>query len=135
MSPDLNSFISVPLPTSLVSTLLRRYPDGISRLIEDVVMDFLERTGDDFSARPQPTGIYWESLFLPSGTQLRTRYFGEFKVAEINNESIVWGGSVFPSFAQLTNAMRGGTSNNAWRELQIRRPSDKTWVAAQSLRR
>lgn len=135
MSLDLDSFISVPLSTSLVTALLTRSPYGISALIENVVSDFLKRTEDNFTPLKQPLiGVYWEALFLPNGTQIRTKYYGEFKVAAIEDESIVWNGETYSSFARLANKMRGGTMNNAWKELQIKRPSDKTWIRALSLR-
>ena len=134
MNTDIDSFISVPLPTALVGELLKRSPHGISRLIENVLTDFLERTEIDFSPPPPVVGVRWESLFLPNGTLLRTKYFGEFKYAEIKNESIQWKGNAYPSFAQLVNSMRGNTQNNAWRELELKRPSDQFWVSAQSLR-
>lgn len=135
MSLDLDSFVSIPLPTPLITALLVRSPNGVSSLIETVVSDFLERTKEDFSAISTTTGVFWEALFLPNGTQIRTKYFGEFKVASIDDEFIVWNGDRYPSFAQLANKMRGDTMNNAWKELQIKRPSDKAWVPAQSLRR
>ncbi len=102
---------------------------------KNVISDFLERTEEDFMAAPTTLGVFWEALFLPDGTQIRTKYFGEFKVASIEKESIVWDGNVYPSFAKLANKMRGDTMNNAWKELQIKRPSDKMWMPAQSLRR
>jgi hypothetical protein len=135
MSLDLDSFVAIPLPTSLVTALLVRSPNGVSALIETIISDFLERTQEDFSATSTTIGVFWEALFLPSGTQIRTKYFGEYKVASIEGESIVWNGDRYRSFAQLVNKMRGDTMNNAWKELQIKRPSDKTWIPAQSLRR
>lgn len=135
MTTDLDSFISVPLPTALVQALLTRSPHGISSLIENVVYDFLERTEEDFNAPDKSEGIHWESLFLPNGTEVRTKYKGEYKVAMIKNLAIVWENEIYPSFAQLANAMRGNTMNNAWKELQIKRPTDKIWMPAQSLRR
>lgn len=135
MSLDLDSFVSIPLPTSFVAELLKRSPHGISMLIENVVTDFLDRTNDEFSAPTPPVGLFWESLFLPNGTQIRTKYFGEFKQAEIVDQRIVWENSTYKSFAQLANAMRGGTMNSAWRELEVKRPNDKIWLSAQSIRR
>lgn len=135
MSYDLDSFVSVPLPISLVAALLKRSPYGVSALIETVVIDFLERTEDEFSIPSEPVGVFWEALFLPNRTEIRTKYFDEFKIALIEDQAIVWEGEVYPSFAQLSNAMRGGKMTNAWRELQVRRPSDRTWMPAQSLRR
>ena len=135
MPVDLDSFVSVPLPIALVAALLKRSPHGVSALIETVVIDFLDRTEDEFSVPTQPVGVFWDALFLPTGTKLRTKYFGKFKLAMIEDESIKWEGDVYPSFAQLANAMRGGTMNNAWSHLQIKRPADKAWMPAQSLRR
>lgn len=133
MSLDLDSFVAVPISTSLYSTLAARFPNRVSTLIENVVSDFLDRTAEDTDTTQE--GIYWEALFLPSGTQVRTKYFGEYKVAHIDGESIVWNGETFPSLARLTNKMRGDTANNAWRELEVKRPSDKAWIPAQALRR
>ena len=135
MSQELDSFISIPLPTTLVFALLKRSPHGISGLIEYIAEDFLERTRDDFDTNNQITGIYWEAVFLPNGTELRTKYFGEYKIAKIENDRILWNGNEYPSFAKLANSMRGCTMNNAWKELQIKRPSDQKWLPAQSIRR
>jgi hypothetical protein len=134
MSLDLDSFVSVPLPTPLVKALLERTPH-ISALLETIASDYLERSEEDFStSSASTTGVYWEALFLPSGTQIRTKYFGEFKVAFIEGESIIWNGQHYASLAKLVNEMRGGTNNNAWKELQIKRPFDKVWLPALSLR-
>lgn len=135
MSLDLDSFVAVPISTSLYAALLRRFPDRVSAAIEDVVSDFLERTEEDVTLSSGTAGIYWEALFLPNGTLIRTKYFGEYKTASIEEEFIVWNGERYPSMAQLTNKMRGDTSNNAWRELEIKRPGDKQWIPAQALRR
>lgn len=135
MHSNLNSFVSVPLPTALVNSLLTRSPHGISSLIENVVYDYLERTEEDFIPPIQAEGVHWESLFLPNGTEVRTKYFGEYKTALVDGENIVWEGKTYPSFARLTNAMRGGTMNNAWKELHVKRPADKMWMSAQSIRR
>jgi hypothetical protein len=135
MSTDLNTFVSVPLPTALITTLLKIHPHGLSSLIEDVLNDFLERNKDEFELDQSASGVYWEAVFLPEKTQIRTKYFGEFKVATIEDQNIVWDGEVYTSFAQLSNSMRGNKMTSAWRELQIKRPSDTTWLPAQSLRR
>jgi len=72
---------------------------------------------------------------LPEKTQIRTKYFGEVKTAIIENESIIWNDQIYASFAQLSNAMRGDKMTNAWRELEIKRPTDQIWFSAQSIRR
>lgn len=135
MSLDLDSFVSVPIPTALYASLVARYPDRVSTVIENVVTDFLERNEVELVLPAEPEGIRWEALFLPSGTQIRTKYYGEYKVAHIDKDSILWDGSSYSSIAQLANAMRGNKQNNAWMVLEIKRPSDKGWSPAQALRR
>jgi len=131
---NLDSFIAVPLPVDLYAEFTRRYSGGISSVLEQVAWNFLDRTADDFEAMPHK-GVYWESLFLPEGTEIRTKYFHEYKTASIHDERIVWEGNNYPSFSKLANAMRGGTSNNAWNVLEIKRPSDSKWQLANVMRK
>lgn len=135
MSLDLDSFVAVPIPTALYVELARRFPERVSTVIENVVTDFLERNEEDFLVVSEPAGVYWEALFLPSSTQVRTKYYGEYKVASIENESVMWDGTEYSSLAQLANAMRGNKQNNAWMVLEIKRPTDKVWMPAQALRK
>ena len=136
MSLNLDAFVSVPVSIELYAEFSRRFPGGVSSVLEQVAQDFLDRTADDFAARESHAeGIYWEALFLPDGTQIRTKYFGEFKVAEVARGKIVWDESGYPSMSQLARAMRGDTSNNAWNVLEIKRPFDAKWQPANSLRR
>lgn len=135
-TPNLNSFIAIPIPAELYAALARRYPDGVSSLIEQVTWDFLERTADDFEAgRSKCKGFHWDSVFLPEGTEIRTKYFNEYKVATIQREELVWEGKTYPSMSQLARVMRGDTSNNAWKVLEVKRPTDLKWQSAQFLRR
>jgi hypothetical protein len=134
--PSLDSFVAVPLPVELYAELAHRYPSSVSSVIEDLARDFLDRTADDFEAAPlSHNGIYWESLFLPSGTEVRTKYFNEYKEALIKGKDIVWEGNTYSSMSQLARTMRGNTSNNAWKVLEIKRPSDIRWRNADFLRR
>lgn len=133
---NLDAFVAVPLPIELYAEFARRYPGGISSVIEHVASDFLDRTAEDFEALPRgPSGIYWESLFLPEGTQVRTKYFGKYEIAAIQNKEITWEDETYPSMSQLARAMRGNTSNNAWKVLEVKRPSDASWQPADFLRR
>ena len=135
-SLNLDSFVAVPLPIELYTEFSRRYAGGVSSVIEQVAWDFLDRTADDFEAAPRGSnGVHWESLFLPEGTEIRTKYFNEYKIASICKKEIVWSGEIYPSMSQLARAMRGDTSNNAWKVLEIKRPSDAKWQAADFLRR
>jgi len=133
---SLDSFVAVPLPIELFAEFARRYPGGVSSVIEEVAWDFLDRTADNFDAVPKgKSGVHWESLFLPGNTEVRTKYFSEYKVGVIKGNEIVWEGTTYSSMSQLASAMRGNTSNNAWKVLEVKRPSDATWQSADFLRR
>ena len=136
MPLNLDSFVAVPLSNGIYAEFARRFPGGVSSVLENVAQDFLDRTAEDFEARePKAQGIYWEALFLPQGTQMRTKHYGEYKLAGIVGAEIVWEGEVYPSMSQLARAMRGDTSNNAWKVLEIKRPTDAKWQPADFLRR
>ncbi|MCP3713368.1 hypothetical protein M3I54_42070 [Paraburkholderia sp. CNPSo 3274] len=130
---SLDDFVAVPITTDLYVRLVQRFPGGVSTLIEDVVTDFLERTADDVPM-PRRAGVRWEGLFLLSGTLARTHYYGEEKRAEVVGTEIIWEGETYPSFANLANAMRGDTKNNAWKVLELKRPNDPHWQPAYLLR-
>lgn len=132
----LDSFVAVPVSVELYAELARRQPRGVSSLLEHVAWDFINRTADDLDPVPRGrAGVQWESLFLPDGTELRTKYFDQLKVAVIRDSQICWDGETYPSMSQLARAMRGDTSNNAWKVLDVKRPSDASWRLADFLRR
>jgi hypothetical protein len=136
MSLNLDSFVAVPIPCDLYNELARRFPGGFSSVIENIAQDFLERTADDFAAGTGRAGsVYWEALLLPAGTEIRTKHHGVYKTAEITAGQIVWEGEAYPSMSRLASAMRGDTSNNAWKVLEIKRPTDGKWQPADHLRR
>ena len=136
MSLNLDAFVSVPVSNELYAEFARRFPGRVSSVLERVAQGYLDDTAEDFAARePRTQGIYWEALFLPEGTQIRTKHYGELKVAEIAGGEIMWEEESYPSMSQLARAMRGDTSNNAWKVLEIKRPSDAKWQPADFLRR
>lgn len=131
----LDSFVSIPVSVELYDELSRRFAGGVSSVLEQITWDFLERTTEDFSVSHTPVkGHQWDALLLPNGTQVRTKYFEDVKVAEIRDSKIFWEGKKFRSMSQLARSMRGNTSNNAWKVLEVLRPSDKQWVLADYLR-
>ncbi len=138
MQLSLDSFVAVPLSHDLYAQLVKRYPTGVSSVLEHVIQDFLDRTEDNFAAKrdeARENGIQWDALFLPHGTQIRTRYFGKYPIAEIVAGDILWEGQPYPSMSQLARAMRGKTSNNAWVVLELKRPTDRDWIRADRLRK
>lgn len=136
MSLNLDAFVAIPVSSEIYSEFSRRFPGSVSTVLEQIAQDFLDRTAEDFAARePKTGGVYWEALFLPQNTLIRTKHYGEYKTAEINGAEITWDGDVYPSMSQLARAMRGDTSNNAWKVLEIKRPTDAKWQPADFLRR
>jgi len=136
MSPSLDTFVALPISHALFMRLSKRWPGGTSSAVEDVLIDFLERTEADFqSEHGDRKGLQWESVFLPHGTMLRTRYYGEEHIAEVQDGNLVWDGEIYPSVSRLASAMRGDTSNNAWKVMEVKRPSEATWTPADRLRR
>ena len=138
MQYSLDSFVAVPLPHDLYAQLVRRYPTGVSSVLEQVLQDFLDRTEDDFAAKQEDArenGVQWDALFLPHGTQIRTKYFGKYPIAEVAAGEILLEGRKYASMSQLARAMRGNTSNNAWVVLEIKRPTDRDWIRADRLRK
>lgn len=137
MPLNLDSFVSIPVSNELYAEFARRFPGGVSSALEQIAQDFLDRTAGDFATREPRTqqGVYWDALFLPEGSRIRTKHYGEIKVAEVVVGKIMWKEESYPSMSQLARAMRGGTSNNAWKVLEIKRPSDHKWQLAVFLRR
>lgn len=134
-TPSLDDFVCVPIPLDLYAELARRQPRGVATLLADVAWDFVDRTADDVDARPRSkSGVRWDAVFLPDGTEVRTKYFGEFKVATIEDSEVLWEGKAYESMSQLARAMRGDTSNNAWKVLEVKRPGDANWKLADFLR-
>jgi len=76
----------------------------------------------------------WESVFLPDKTRLRTKHHGQYKYTDVKGDTLRFEDKVFNSVAQVTNHMRGGTQNNAWRVIEILLPNHEKWVAAEDLR-
>ena len=132
----LDAFVAIPISHQLFMRLATRWPGGVTSGVEDVLFGFLDRTEEDFQAehgdRP---GLQWESVYLPHGSKLRTKYYGDEIVADIEDGRILWDGEEHPSVSRLASAMRGGTSNNAWKVIEVRRPTDATWIPADRLRR
>lgn len=128
-------FVAVPIPLELYQELIRRHGTAANAVIEDQVEAFLERTQDD-PIRPRVTeGLTWDNLFLCAKTRIRTKYYNEYRYAEIVGDCVVYDGENFPSVSRAVNKMRGGTQNNAWKVVEILRPSDSKWIAAEQLRR
>ena len=130
----MTSMTAVPISNELLVRLVERYGVRYSLVIESAVEDFLDRTEDDFQTKTTEPGYIWERLKLPAGTLLRTKYRGEWRAAELVNGVFEYDGRHYSSPAQVCNAMRGGTSNNAWKVMEIKRPQDIDFELADRFR-
>jgi hypothetical protein len=136
MALALDDIAVIPVSSELHVELVRRFPRNISSVVEDVVWNFLDRTEEDFNAsqKAPKNGIHWDTLFLPSGTKLRTKYFGDYKYADIKGDKIIYEDKSVPSVSQLAQQMRDNTSVNAWLHMEVMRPGDREWLKANALR-
>ena len=77
-------------------------------------------------------GYQWKQLFLPESTRVRVRFAGDWHHAEVAGDDLIYQGSpVSPN--QMTRQVTGDV-RNAWRELWIRFPGEKSWTNADRLR-
>lgn len=131
----------VPLENELLVELIDRYSINYARIIEHAVGDFLTRTEEEFEIglkevhSANENGYMWERLYLPEGTRLMTRYYYKDKTAELQSGKFIYDGRYFSSPSKVCNAMRGGTHNNAWRMLWVKRPIDISFRRAETLRK
>lgn len=113
---------------------------AVAAIADHQLRFFLERMQEEHEPTNEGRSMYWRDpgsgkvVELPHGTELRTKYFGEWRVAVVNDGVIEWETRSFKSPSQACNALRGDTSNNAWREFEIKRPADTGFRGANRLR-
>ncbi|MBP1205012.1 hypothetical protein JOD97_003054 [Duganella sp. 1411] len=135
----MNTTVTVQLPTDtllqLIEKLRRR---GGSQDISEAITKAIECWLEDparFAPGADPEdmhGYQWKSLFLPEGTVLKSWSYGENNYARVEGDQIIHDGrAVSPNqFAQSF----ARSTRNAWQDLFIRRPGDKTFKIACRLR-
>ncbi|WP_256079128.1 hypothetical protein [Massilia sp. YIM B04103] len=73
-------------------------------------------------------GYQWKSLFLPEGSRLRMYCQHEYGYARVVGDQLIYQGrALTPN--QFVTACSGGT-RNAWRDLSVNFPGEKTWKLA-----
>ncbi|MCL1075307.1 hypothetical protein [Shewanella dokdonensis] len=135
MSLPIEQYLSVPIPESLYLALAQHYPTGVAASIANILSDHL--ANKDENARQEYSGegsFQWAQLTLPHKTQLRTKYYGKYLIADIINGKLIWNSKSYLSVSELINTMRGGTRNNAWRCTEIKYPNETSWLLADRLR-
>lgn len=142
----MTSTISVPLSVKTfldLAAFLRA--QGSARdpvaVIEDAVLYWMENAAwkqEDLMPEvvnaPRHQGYLWRKVLLPPGTKIRTQHKRQTFHAEIIDGHFVYNGQSMtpPEFA---NTVAAGTTRNAWKVLDIKRPEDRDFVPAEVLRR
>ena len=140
------SWVAVPIKTkhliSLVDFLREKGSDReVGAAVEAAISYWMEnaawKTEDllpEVFERPQHRGYQWKTLLLPPGTQIRMKYKGQVFHAEVIGDNFVQNGKrTTPS--EFANRNADGTARNAWRDLWIKRPKDRDFQLADTLRR
>jgi hypothetical protein len=130
--------VSVPIPVSLFVDFHQfaakqgRAADAVG-VIQSVLENWLDM--QDWSERTFPSaagGFRWKTVVLPDTTKIRMRYLGEYHYASIEGDRFIWNGEA-SSPGQFVNGVTG-TSRSAWRDIEVKRPTDPEWIAAHTLR-
>lgn len=143
--------IAIPINSEIIGELfLRSGPKSdVNGWIENIIMDYLERTeGDDgwreeyyeYIEKQQSDEVYgspsegyqWKQLFLPNGTKIFMT-FGQKKHQAIVKHGAFTFNDTTGSPSQFAIFI-AGHSRNAWRDLYVKRPKDVEPVLADKLR-
>jgi len=125
----------IPIPNELMVELITRYKEEYSHYVEHAIESFLERTEEGFMGwESSIEGIFWDPLFLPERTELRTKYKGEVLIAKIKKGKVEYKNKTYDTPSKASYVMRGNISNNAWMTLEVKRPQDVSFKKADRFR-
>jgi hypothetical protein len=77
-------------------------------------------------------GYQWKQLFLPAGARVRMRYDDDWRWAEVIGDELIYRRRALSPHQMVQEV--AGDGRNAWRDLWIRLPGEKTWTSAAVLR-
>jgi hypothetical protein len=83
---------------------------------------------------PKHLGYHWKPLLLPPGTKVRMTYKSETFHAAVDGDDFIYDGKKM-SPSEFANTVASGTARNAWRDLWLKRPTDRDFRLADELRR
>jgi hypothetical protein len=120
-----------PAAHAELTTYLRQSGSTLSE--EEAVVHAVKSWIEQGRAAAMPTqGYQWKQLFLPAGTRVRMRYDDDWSWAAVVGDDLIYRGrSVSPH--QMAQEV-AGDGRNAWRDLWIHMPGEKTWTNAAVLR-
>ncbi|HEV7227828.1 hypothetical protein [Brevundimonas sp.] len=108
-------------------------PVDVVGLAIDYWMDNADWKPEFFETGVRGRGYRWKELFLPHGTEARFRYKAQYHYARVDGDEFQVG-SQPTSPAHFANSV-ANSSRNAWRDIEVKRPGDREWRLAQSLRK
>jgi hypothetical protein len=120
-----------------VANLLHSTGDG--RSLEQVVQAALKAwllattVANPKAAAAATCGYQWKSLFLPEGCLLRIAHRGQYAVAIVRGDDIIFQGRPYSPRQFVMHVT--GQVRNAWLALWIRSPGDARWHLADTRRR
>lgn len=130
---------ALPIQSSLVQRLqahlMRRggAPDLQHALSAAIELWLAEQSQLRIGSDPASVrGYQWKSVFLPEGTLLCTRSYGEDQYARIVGRELIFRGRAMSPNRFAHWAGRG--TRNAWNDIYVRRPQDKFYIPASRLR-
>lgn len=135
----METHISVPVPTSLFLRLvdLLRESDSDNdpvRQVSDAIEYWIDNAAwkPELLNQPATGGYTWKSLYLPHGTDIRMKYRGTYHYARVEGDQVMHNGAPTTP-GSFVNTI-ADSSRNAWRDLWVKRPWDKEWRLAETLR-
>ena len=106
----------------------KHFPDYVEE-VEENVRKAEELDLAEFFERP----MKWKEVTLSSGTKARMQYAGQHHFAVVRNGKFEdESGRYSPS--EWARNVAGGTSRNAWRDIELKEHFSTVWVPAQLLR-
>lgn len=134
----MKSTVPVQVPTDTLRRLIDHIgkqggTQDLAEAVQVAIDGWLDRascpTGDGAEIR----GYQWKTLFLPEGTIVRSWSYGEANYARVEGDDLIhMGRKVSPNqFAQSF----ARSTRNAWTDLLVKRPGDKRYRLACTLRR
>lgn len=105
-----------------------RWPE-VAEIYAPTEYESWKKSAEGRSARP----LIWKSLTLPNGTEFRMTYKGTDHYAKaVDGAAVDLDGRYSP--AEWCRKVANYTQRNAWRDIWLRRPGEKDFKQAQSLK-
>lgn len=124
--------VSVAIPTRqflALADFLRSNDDPRDpvHVVETAIEYWLDNAGwkSELLSQSQALGYQWKNMFLPDGTEVRMQYKGQYHYARVAGDQLLYQDR--PTTPGSLANLIAGSSRNAWRDLWVKRPTDREW--------